>query len=347
MSELKEFIGTLFARSQAPRFVCSFANDRSDAQRLPPRQLVTRDVAQIGKFAREWDLPRRALYVCVATLLPGHTRRAKTNLSQLVCLHADLDFKGIAASRTDIEDVLKLLPCRPNIVVFSGNGLHAYWLLKDPLSATPENIARVEWLLRKLAHVVAGDPAVCEVARVMRLPGSHNSKNGAWHEVKIVARHKGHYALERLEDWLKRAPVMLPRAVSTKTGARNGGSQNGTRSGASNPFLQLGDEQYIPAPIDVDARLEAMTHHGPDETSIHNTQLSVSAALLNRGHSIEDVVERVVAATREAAGREGRSWNWSAEEKAVRRMCAKWLEQHPRRTCDEADFVSEHCVEEE
>jgi hypothetical protein len=342
MTELETFVDTLFARTQAPRFVCSFANERAQAQHFPPRQLVTRDVKRICEFAREWDLPGRALYVCVATLLPGHTRRAKANLSQLVCLHADLDFKGIAASRADIEDVLKLLPCQPNLVVFSGHGLHAYWLLTDPLPAVPENIARLEWLLRKLAHVVAGDPAVCEAARVMRLPGTHNSKNGAWHEVKIVSCHKGHYALERLEDWLKRAPVMLPR-VERKTSGSGSDSRNGS---ASDPFMQLGEEQCVRAPIDVEQRLEEMTYHAPDGTSIHNTQLSVSAALLKRGHSIDDVVERVIAATREAAGREGFGWDWAAERKAVRAMCVKWIEKHPVAVCDEEDFEARHVLEE-
>ncbi len=46
------------------------------------------------------------------------------------------------------------------------------------------------------------------------------------------------------------------------------------------------------------------------ENSIHTTQLSVTAALLNAGVPLNDVVERVLLATRAAAGEYGARWNW-------------------------------------
>jgi hypothetical protein len=344
----KIFLDTLFARSaNGTLFVTSLANDRALATKLAPRQIVTRDVEAIRKFMLGYDVMGRACYVCVATIKMGITRRAKANLADLVTLHADLDFKGIALAPADIERLLKLMEPRPSLAVHSGHGIHLYWVLKEPLPATPENIARVEWSLRKFAYVLAGDPQVCECARLMRLVGSHNSKNGGWERVIILHWSDERYALADLECWLRgTSRPMLPRAVSTKTGVRNGGAQNGARSGASDPFLQLGEEQFVPAPIDVEQRLEEMTHHGTNKDGIHDSQLSVSAALLKRGHSIDDVVERVIEATREAAGREGNGWDWRAEEKAVRRMCVKWLEKHPVAVCDEEDFEARHVLEE-
>jgi hypothetical protein len=304
------------ARSSAPVFITSLANDRSATRRIPPRQIVTRDIERVEAFAAKWDQPERALYFCVATLKPGILRRAKENLAELICLHADLDLKNIEGTRREVEAALKRLPLPPQLVVFSGHGLHAYWLLDKALPANEENIARVERLLKLLADVVAGDPAVCECSRVMRLPGSHNSKNGEWVLVKMVSERTGSYSLAQLETWLKIAKPVLQRRLSEK-------------KRPDNPWLAYGEEHTFRAPVDVEERLEEMQYQGPGETSIHNTQLSVTAALLTRGFQIDDVVFRVLRATVVAAGPEGRGWDWFEEERGLRAMCRSWLNKHP------------------
>jgi hypothetical protein len=83
------------------------------------------------------------------------------------------------------------------------------------------------------------------------------------------------------------------------------------------------------APIDVEARLAAMSYQGAGDAAIHSTQVSVSAALLNRGHPTDEVVEILMAATRAAAGAYGERWNWRREERAIRKACDTWLEKHP------------------
>jgi len=72
-----------------------------------------------------------------------------------------------------------------------------------------------------------------------------------------------------------------------------------------------------------------MRYGGAGETAVHPTQISVSAALLNRGHPLDEVVATVLAATRVAAGQHADSWNWRREEREVRRMCVDWLGKHP------------------
>jgi hypothetical protein len=200
--------------------------------------------------------------------------------------------------------------------VFSGHGLHLYWQLRQALPAAPANIFRIETALRKVADVFAGDPAVCECSRLMRLPGSHNTKAGGWLTVRVVRWRGETYRLEALEEWLATAKPLLQRRPSEKR--------------AADPFSELGQAQIIVAPIDVDERLATMEYGGPDETSVHNTQLSVTAALLNRGWPVEDVVERVLIATAKAVGREGRGWDWEQEERDLRLMCRSWLAKHPQ-----------------
>ena len=67
-----------------------------------------------------------------------------------------------------------------------------------------------------------------------------------------------------------------------------------------------------------------MRYQGSGDTSIHQTQLAVSAALLNRGVAVDEVVATILAATRTAAGDAGARWNWHHEERDVRKMCETW-----------------------
>ena len=313
-----KFLSAMFGAHLPQVFVTSLANDRNETRRIPPRQVMVRDdPSRIETFAAEWDKPEPALYFCVAALKPGQTWRNKENLGQLVCLHADLDFKNITVPRQRIERVLDTLRLPPHWVIFSGHGLHCYWLLDKPLSATAYNIAHVEHLLRKLAELLAGDPQVCEASRLMRLPGSHNTKFDSWVEVTINKQRRGRYSLKQLEIWL--ASDIHPRL-----------NRRAQQTRRDNPWLTFAEQYSARAPIDVEQRLAEMQHHGPGDSSIHNTQRSVTAALLSRGYPLDTVVARVLKATVIAAGHTGKSWNWQAEENDLRYMCRKWLEKHPR-----------------
>ena len=177
----------------------------------------------------------------MSTLKPGAVWRDKKNISEIVCLHADLDFKGIVETRDEIERVLKRLPLRPQLVNFSGNGLHCYWVFDEALLASNENIERVERSLKRLADVLAADLAVCQCAALMRVPGSHNTKRDQWTEVVNVTKRKGSYSLEELEEWLASESPRL-RRVAAK----------------DNPFIAYGAQHIVRAPVDVERRLGEM-----------------------------------------------------------------------------------------
>jgi hypothetical protein len=315
-----KFLAELFEHSEGPVFVTSLANDRAATDRLPPRQIVTRNRKLVEHFVEHWDRAERALYFAVATLKPGATRRAKSTLAEIVCLHCDIDAKDVEG---DIDRALAkaVLPVPPSFMVSSGHGLHLYWKLSRPLLATRDNITRVEVSLRRIAYLFAGDPAVCECSRLMRLPGSHNTKNGEWRGVRVLKRFGRVYRLDKIERSLSRATQLLQRRARADA--------PGTREPV-NFFTGLGETQTFKPPIDIEMRLAEMQYHGADEFSVHCTQLSCTAALLRRGWSVEAVVGRVLRATEAAVGREGRGWDWHAEERALRKMCATWLAKHPQ-----------------
>src|SRR5215470_17714246 len=97
-------------------------------------------------------------------------------LAQCVSLPAffiDLDFKAIPIDQA--RAALRQFPLKPSIVVRSGGGVHAYWLLREPMLLC-EEAARAKDLLRRLARHLGGDLSAAEPARILRLPGSWNFK---------------------------------------------------------------------------------------------------------------------------------------------------------------------------
>ena len=86
---------------------------------------------------------------------------------------ADADEPGIANNLPD-----KAL-ARPDLGVITGLQPHArahfYWLLQTPIS----DFDRWRWFQKQLAQRYGTDPAVCNISRVMRLPGFVTHPNAA------------------------------------------------------------------------------------------------------------------------------------------------------------------------
>lgn len=281
-------------------YLCSLGNDNVGKE----RRLVTRDPRAIKKFIAEEDAPKRGLYFCTSTIKGNSRNKAATQECRF--LHADIDFKDLAAS-VDITEVSTKLQetMPPNTVVFSGNGIHAYWFLDKTLVADEA----VDILLKRLATVVSGDKAVTHRAALLRLPGSHNTKKGSWKEVRAFTIHKKPYTLKQLDTWLATAkPLFPPPSISIKPDRFDA-------------FIEYGKKNR--ARIDVVSRLNAMEYQGSADTSIHLTQLSCVASLASRDYDEDEVVDIVVAKTQRAA--EGLRWNWTLEERKIRRMYRSWL----------------------
>ena len=130
----------------------------------------------------------------------------------------DLDDKELEAWQDETYVRLSTFSLLPSIVVFSGRGWHGYWLLVQPLRLEGEdrihNAALIEALNRKLANCLDGD-AVADLARVMRIPGTVNPKNGA--VCRIVSSNGPIYQLESLADGLGINEIHLEPAPPLET----------------------------------------------------------------------------------------------------------------------------------
>jgi hypothetical protein len=82
-------------------------------------------------------------------------------------LWVDCDLKD----RPDARELLATFRPAPHLVVASGGGFHAYWLLDEPLAADWVPIAN-----RRLAFALGGDLAATDATRILRPPGTRNLK---------------------------------------------------------------------------------------------------------------------------------------------------------------------------
>jgi hypothetical protein len=315
------FLASMFGASTSePVYICSLPNDDARDREPSERRLKTREPTQIDAFLKEWDRRDRAVYFCTATVKSTAKTRSKQTIAELNSIFVDIDFKDISIGLEEIEQKLRQAQLLPSKVVASGHGFHAYWIFKESLPATTNNIERIESLLRLLADHLGGDLACAEASRLMRLPGTHNSKGGCWTETKVIADRPLRYEIDELTEWLEVASPIIHRKPQG-----NGHADNET----TNPYLAVAERFGNKPPIDVEQRLAAMTYQGPGDSGIHATHVSVTAALLNRGRGIDETVEIVLTATRAAAGPFGERWNWRREERAIRGMCESWVTKHP------------------
>jgi hypothetical protein len=139
-------------------------------------------------------------------------QRRIENIRQLRNLYIDLDCylfnydPDFVVRKLELEYFKQSIP-EPNLIIFSGRGVVLVWLIEPvPYKALPLWNAVQQYLLEQLKDV-GGDPKASDAARVFRLAGSINSKNGA--EVHVEYRHGYRYALRDIQyDYL---PELTPK----------------------------------------------------------------------------------------------------------------------------------------
>jgi len=104
-----------------------------------------------------------------------HREGTKEAVKWSLALWADLDEKNFTGGKEATWERLRGFPISPSVVVDSGHGLQALWFLKEPVEIL--NPEEIEAYLKGLAKALDGDPAVSDIARIFRLPGSFNVKD--------------------------------------------------------------------------------------------------------------------------------------------------------------------------
>jgi hypothetical protein len=120
--------------------------------------------------------------------------RKQEEVEQKKCFYLDIDI-GPEPEKYDSkkEAVYELLQfcgahfLQPSILVDSGNGIHAYWVLDLPVNRDQWNVVAVSLKSLSLTHGLKADAAVtADSARILRAPDTFNRKNGKLAQVKIL-----------------------------------------------------------------------------------------------------------------------------------------------------------------
>lgn len=105
-------------------------------------------------------------------VLPRARKSGKTeDVGRGAVVWVDLDFKDYAEGEDEARGRLAEFPFEPSVVVFSGHGLHAYWLLRE--AEEPKVLSN---LSRGVGQVLGGDNTH-DATRLLRLPGTFNYKD--------------------------------------------------------------------------------------------------------------------------------------------------------------------------
>jgi len=168
MSALEQHLDALFGAEPAGGFVeVRFKVATGMGQRF----FACEDRRTTAEFIRVQG-QRSDTYVGVA---PRREQRGSAEVVERVhALYVDVDTEEAMSS-------LRHFSPTPSIVVRSGSGLHAYWPILPPLSATEARAAN-----RRLAQALGADMAATDAARILRPPETFNHKTGSPVPVEVA-----------------------------------------------------------------------------------------------------------------------------------------------------------------
>lgn len=195
-------------------------------QHVTCRDLLTR-LHRGGDYAYLWQLPSRLsswfrvggpppawptagdVYFGVhPTTRPGGASQRATNdsVTAINCLYAEFDVgdthrPGVFTTKDEALRHVESLQPSPCAIVDSGGGYHCYWFLAETFHiTTDDDRERIAASQAGWVESVGGDPGAKDLARVLRLPGSVNTKYDPPRPVQLThACWERSYSLEELE----------------------------------------------------------------------------------------------------------------------------------------------------
>jgi hypothetical protein len=206
--------------------------------RVGPETLTARFFA-VNDFARiVAAIQRRSTLADVYIGCAPRCRRSGTrrDVARVWVLWAECDGAAAAHAAQHYDP-------QPAIVVGSGSGdnVHAYWPLREPLS--PQEAERANL---RLAHAIGADRACFDVARILRPPGSWNHKHQPPAPVRAIRLDAGtRFDAHRV---LRDAPAVDDLRVERRWDDRHG------RDARRDPLLQIEPARYVSELLGVQAR---------------------------------------------------------------------------------------------
>ena len=141
-------------------------------------------------------------------------------------LYAEFDAKDYGDKPSALAHIQGLAH-KPSVIVDSGGGYHCYWLLTIPFRPNSEPAReRLRDAIRAFVSAVGGDKGAKDLARVLRIPGTLNTKYTPSRQVQVIAANYAlEYQFEKLEAWclalIPPTPKPARHVLTTLTPATN------------------------------------------------------------------------------------------------------------------------------
>ena len=149
--------------------------------------------------------------------------RKTENIIKVRALFADLD-------GSPLTPILKAKP-EPHMIIESSKGkYHAYWLVDDcPLD-------KFSMYQKAIAKKFDSDPKVCDLPRVMRLPGFNHCKGKPYPTTIKYHNHRSPYFIKQIEEGLGleleqyNAPAVKSKSSARKTNIKTVNNNHATNT---------------------------------------------------------------------------------------------------------------------
>jgi len=226
--ELKRYISLLFP-------VVRYPDSRIRLLEFPPKPRGSKDevwnkvqfMTDPSFILHHVALKRQTnLYVQIATVRANSGN--KEDCHWLNALYADTDYGQTGhlspdnPSEDEVRARIDAFPMPPSILVNSGHGFHAYYLLETPVDLTIDgNSYRMELLIQALGLTLGGD-SVQNINRLLRLPYSMNVKYADEPPVLVTIEKMDETIRYKLSDFdeLAETAKKPPKSVNSRTPAR-------------------------------------------------------------------------------------------------------------------------------
>jgi putative DNA primase/helicase len=145
------------------------------------------------------------LYFGVHPIIKRKTGRGTTETVQLInCLFAEFDAKDFENDKDKALNHILDLELNPSALIDSGGGYHGYWFLSEPVHLDDDNREEMRTLQAGFVDAMGGDNGAKDLARVLRVPGTYNTKYNPKRLVETVWMDpENTFTLTELENLIK------------------------------------------------------------------------------------------------------------------------------------------------
>ena len=191
------------------------------------------DLVTMSKLASQLDGDIYFGLGATTRQLTDYERPKNEEIQAIPGLWVDIDIQNPQAHKSsdlpaDIAEAMAILPdnLQPSLVVWSGYGIHAYWLFREPWEFdSQEERNEATELLRSLQATVKHNASLrgwkvdttADLARVLRLPGTQNHKLQTPVLCKIIEQTDIRYNPGDIESLLPAVPETIRTNTDRKT----------------------------------------------------------------------------------------------------------------------------------